>query len=117
MPFLGITEARTLPQLITLANTETSVTADVAIVDLYGSIENSPITVLTIQSTMEDTGNYYLLDANNKKHYLTNPESSYPAKLQFISTYFMPSGQTMSLCYDKTTTMTDLMIMVSGGVY
>jgi len=117
MAFVGVTELRNLPQLIYDEELPVSVTADTEIVELSGSVDNSLITTLTIQCTMEDAGKYYLLDENGYKHYLTDPNKDYPAKLQLLSTYFLKKNKVVSLCFSVNSTMTDLIIGTGAGVY
>jgi len=111
----NVTELRNLPQLI--LTSPVAVTADTVIAEITGSIANSNVTVVTIQCTMEDAGRYYLVDDGGYKHYLTNPNEDYPAKLQMLATYFLEKDQVVNLKFSGTTTMTGLIVTMGAGIY
>ena len=120
MAFVGVSELRCRPQLIMADSTDgipMPVTADVDIVPLYGDIDNNNITVLTIQATMDVAGNYYLVDGNGKKHYLTNPNSVWPANQWFLATYFVKKGSEHTLRFSASGNLTGLIVGTGAGVY
>ena len=115
MVFQGVVELRCRPQLA--ISDITSVTGDVDIVTLTGDIENSNITILTIQATMDVAVNYYVVDKNDSKHYLTNPSSLGPANLWFLATYLIPKGDEVSLRFSNSGNLTGLVVGSGAGVY
>jgi hypothetical protein len=96
---------------------DVSVTADTEICTLEGVIENNGISLISLQCFFEAAGRLYVETPSGKRHYLTDPNQDYPAKFQIISSYFLPKGQTVSLKYSASTTMTGLVTVACGGVF
>ena len=115
MTLLGTTELRNLPQLID--TTPRDVNADEVIATLRGDIQNSDVTVLTIQCTMSTAGKYYIVDANNKRHYLTDPDNNYPAGLLLLSTFFVKKGDECNLQFSNSGEMESLIVTMGAGIY
>lgn len=116
MATLGqITELRSLTVRAQLE--DVSVTADTEICELTGSIENNGVSFISLQAIFESAGKLYVETPSGKKHYLTDSSQDYPAMMQILSTYIIPKGETVSLKFSASTTMTGLCIVVGGGVF
>lgn len=111
-----ITELRTWVDSLT-TSTPTSVTADTEIVEINTIIENTDVSLISIQCAFSVAGQLYIQDENGNRMYLTDPSQDYPAKFQIISTFMLGKGKTASLRYSASGTMHNLIIVHSGGVF
>ena len=117
MALIGITELRNLPQYVLSSPVSVDANTAIAGVQLEGLIQNSDVTVLTIQCIMSTAGKYYIKDSSGNDNYLTNPNEDYPAKLQLLSTWFLPKGDTCELYFSGTGTCQSFIVTMSGGIY
>jgi uncharacterized pyridoxamine 5'-phosphate oxidase family protein len=113
--FLQVVENRTW---VSHALTDpVSVTADTEIAEITTIVENSDVSIVSLDAVFEDAGKLYYVDANGKSNYLTDPSQNYPAKKVILATFFLKKGDTVSLRYSGNTTLYHLYVVHGAGVF
>jgi hypothetical protein len=112
---LQMVENRTWPSHI--LTDPVSITADTEIAEITTVVENSDVSVISLDAVFEDAGKLYYVDSNGKYNYLTDPSQNYPAKKVILATFFLKKGETISLRYSSNTTFYHLYVVHGAGVF
>ena len=95
----------------------TSVDAGVEIANISTVIENTDASLISIKATFGSAGKLYYVDENGNSHYLTDPNNDWPSEYVILATTFVKTGKSISLRFSATTTMYDLYISHTGGLF
>lgn len=115
--YKGVFDLRGYPRT-TLTGVSATANTNVLVDDIVNEIQNTTISVYTIQVTPQDAGKLILVKSDGDEEYLAGDASyDWTAKVPILVTYMMAQGDSFNLKYSVDTTFSDLIIMESGGIY